>query len=275
MMKRKAASYGLLFHAGLMGSIPTGSPSYDDIVTCDIHEGNQAFIDAWPQVLPTESYSVETRLLILGQVWMESRFGLHTGSMKGTNNWGAVNATSEWMKRKGNLPGFGRFKHGDTNQQGQGYVTWFRQFPNQFEAAKDWLEFMTGTAAKNKRLPELLQVWKSGDPSTYATYLYNVHYYTGTTTDRATNIRAYTEFLTGGKATIRSHLAKTCSLSLPSPTPSIPPEPVPPSLPQAPISPFSSLSFPKPTSKQGAALLLGFSALLYATDSLFLKDHDS
>lgn len=271
-MTPKAASYAFIINHPT-GAAPS-SPSIQDLSICDIHEGNEAFIQAWPQVLPTQSYSEETKLMILGQIWFESRFGLHTSSMKGTNNWGAVNATKEWMEKKGNLPGFGRFRHGDTNQDNKGYVTWFRKFPNQFEAAKDWFEFMTGRAARSKRLPELLAAWKSADPVIYATYLYSMTYYTGTTKDRDTNIKAYTNKLIDNKAYVRSQLAKPCTLSLPSPPPAPSPEPIPP-LPQPSVSPFSSLSRPVPTSKQGAALLLGFSALLFATDTLFPKDYDS
>lgn len=312
-MTRRSSS---LYHAGAYFARDDDGPKQDKLIVCDFQGANSALLNAWPQVSPHETLSDAARLLILGHVWSETLFGASTGSMKGTNCWLSLAADATWMKKKGALPGFGRFLHKDKNQLNKRVHRWFRYYPSQYEAAKDYLEFFTSSAAQGNRLPVFFSTLRSGDPFLYAAYLFNFHCDSALRDCSNDNlIHEYGNTIATGKQDAERYLSSSCAVAnyavpplpprfsrrqlppdyeplppippLPGPIPPIPPPgPLPPipsvpgpispvPFPVPPISRLSSSSLPKPTPKQGAVLFLGFSALLYATDSLFPKDHDS
>lgn len=169
-------------------------------VTKAFHNADDALSRAWAYLLPTVPLSDPARFLILGQVWFESMFGVFE-SMTDTNNWGSIMATDGWIKSKGSLPGFGKFSHLDHSYTGKPFTGSYRMFPNQYEAAKDYLEFLKDRAG-------MITVWLSGFPTTYARALWNIRYYTGTAGTPDDRIAAYAKKVSGGLTLAKAALSR-------------------------------------------------------------------
>jgi hypothetical protein len=84
-----------------------------------------------------------TRAMLVGHAFGESQFGRHIpgfkDTLRGTNNWGSVQATQAWQKAHGGTDYFGAAAHLDHRGDGTPYVGYYRIYPNQYEAAKGWL----------------------------------------------------------------------------------------------------------------------------------------
>lgn len=169
-------------------------------ITKAFHNADDALSRAWAYLLPTIPITDPARFLILGQVWFESMFGVFE-SMTDTNNWGSIMATDGWMKSKGSLPGFGKFSHLDHSYTGKPFTGYYRMFPNQYEAAKDYLEFLKDRAG-------MIIAWQSGFPTTYARALWNIRYYTGTAGTPEERIAAYAKKVSGGLTLAKAALSR-------------------------------------------------------------------
>ncbi len=108
--------------------------------------------------------------MILAQINNESAFGV-TGSMTGTNNWGAAQATPGFAtKHKGQM-GFGAFMHRDSDPTTGAFPGWYWIVPRPIDAARVWLQENWWGAALLNAQPQT--------PSQYASILYNGGYFGG------------------------------------------------------------------------------------------------
>ena len=130
------------------------------------------------------------RAMLLGHSFGESQFGRHIpgfkDTLRGTNNWGSVQATQKWMQAHGGTDYFGAAAHLDHRGDGTPYVGYYRIYPNQYEAAKGWLATVLYSPA------EFATSMAQG-PSAYAQYLRSHGYYEAP-------VERYTTMLTNGQA---------------------------------------------------------------------------
>jgi hypothetical protein len=130
------------------------------------------------------------RAMLLGHSFGESQFGRHIpgfkDTLRGTNNWGSVQATQKWMQAHGGTDYFGAAAHLDHRGDGTPYVGYYRIYPNQYEAAKGWLATVLYSPA------EFAASIAQG-PSAYAQYLRAHGYYEAP-------VERYTTMLTNGQA---------------------------------------------------------------------------
>jgi hypothetical protein len=130
------------------------------------------------------------RAMLLGHAFGESQFGRHIpgfkDTLRGTNNWGSVQATQKWMQAHGGTDFFGAAAHLDHRGDGTPYVGYYRIYPNQYEAAKGWLATVLYSPA------EFAASMAQG-PSAYAQYLRSHGYYEAP-------VERYTTMLTNGQA---------------------------------------------------------------------------
>lgn len=93
------------------------------------------------------------KVLVLGVVAGENFFGRLCAEPKyqtaaflataGSNDWGNFDvndAATHFRARHWGKTHFGEMSVGDSHANGQGYTSWRRMYPNQLEAAKDWLQ---------------------------------------------------------------------------------------------------------------------------------------
>jgi hypothetical protein len=130
------------------------------------------------------------RSMLLGHSFGESQFGRHIpgfkDTLRGTNNWGSVQATQKWMQAHGGNDYFGAAAHLDHRGDGTPYVGYYRIYPNQLEAARGWLATVLYSPA------EFAAAIAQG-PGAYATYL-RAHGYFEAPVER------YNTMLTNGQA---------------------------------------------------------------------------
>ncbi|MGD0529254.1 MAG: peptidoglycan-binding domain-containing protein [Polyangiaceae bacterium] len=130
------------------------------------------------------------RAMLLGHSFGESQFGRHIpgfkDTLRGTNNWGSVQATQKWMQAHGGNDYFGAAAHLDHRGDGTPYVGYYRIYPNQYEAAKGWLSTVLYSPA------EFATSIAQG-PAAYSQYL-RAHGYFEAPVER------YTTMLTNGQA---------------------------------------------------------------------------
>lgn len=130
------------------------------------------------------------RAMLLGHAFGESQFGRHIpgfkDTLRGTNNWGSVQATQAWQKAHGGTDYFGAAAHLDHRGDGTPYVGYYRIYPNQYEAAKGWLSTVLYHPG------EFAAAIAQG-PAAYAQYL-RAHGYFEAPVER------YTTMLTNGQA---------------------------------------------------------------------------
>jgi hypothetical protein len=130
------------------------------------------------------------RAMLLGHSFGESQFGRHIpgfkDTLRGTNNWGSVQATQKWMQAHGGNDYFGAAAHLDHRGDGTPYVGYYRIYPNQYEAAKGWLATVLYSPA------EFATSIAQG-PAAYSQYL-RAHGYFEAPVER------YTTMLTNGQA---------------------------------------------------------------------------
>ncbi len=117
-------------------------------------------------------YNLSDSLLsmMLAQINNESAFGV-TGSMAGTNNWGAAQATKAFATKHAGETGFGAFGHKDTDPTTGAFLGWYWIAPSPLAAAHVWL-------AENWWGSALLHAQPS-TPTQYASILYSGGYYGG------------------------------------------------------------------------------------------------
>jgi|HubBroStandDraft_2_1064218.scaffolds.fasta_scaffold03169_7 hypothetical protein len=127
--------------------------------------------------------------LILSQISFESQYG-RLGTMGGTNNWGAYQAGSysassptqlckfiaTFASTHANDPGFGGVAHRDYqaavgSNSSYNFVGFYRIFPSQYAAARDWITNMQGRLNLKGSQP--------ADPTDYATRCYLGGYFGG------------------------------------------------------------------------------------------------
>ena len=130
------------------------------------------------------------RAMLIGHAFGESQFGRHIpgfkDTLRGTNNWGSVQATQAWQKAHGGTDYFGAAAHLDHRGDGTPYVGYYRIYPNQYEAAKGWL----GTVLYS---PADFAASITQGPGPYAEYL-RAHGYFEAPVER------YVTMLTNGQA---------------------------------------------------------------------------
>lgn len=129
------------------------------------------------------------------QILAESNFGRNYGQkgydgrpevFSGTNNYGAFDVLPAFVAAHKNDLGYGEVQHADNTASGQPETPWFRVFPTQLTAARDWLDFWG----------HLLEVHDvAATPEAYATVFYG--YYTGTHGTKEERIAAYASMLEG------------------------------------------------------------------------------
>lgn len=224
---------------GKLSNLPQRPANQPDVAKA-IHDANDALIQAWKVVHPNQALTDNARFLALGHVWCESLFGQFV-SMTGSNNWGAIQSTSGWLKSHAGQAGFGEFTHLDHHADGTPYHWGYRRYPNQFEAAKDYLYFIGGSGA--------LPVLNGGNPDAFARYLYARHYYEGIGKDKEKIQQVYAGKIASSAGTIRANLSK----------------PRPP----GPLTPVPGVSSPSSSSGSLGTLLflLGLGGLGYAAYS--------
>jgi hypothetical protein len=130
------------------------------------------------------------RAMLVGHAFGESQFGRHIpgfkDTLRGTNNWGSIQATQAWQKAHGGTDYFGAAAHLDHRADGTPYVGYYRIYPNQYEAAKGWL----ATVLYN---PSDFAAAIAQGPSAYAQYLRKHGYYEAP-------VERYTTMLSNGQA---------------------------------------------------------------------------
>ncbi|HEY5240913.1 MAG TPA: peptidoglycan-binding domain-containing protein, partial [Polyangiaceae bacterium] len=130
------------------------------------------------------------RAMLIGHAFGESQFGRHIpgfkDTLRGTNNWGSVQATQAWMKAHGGTDYFGAAAHLDHRGDGTPYVGYYRIYPNQYEAAKGWLSTVLYSPA------DFAAAIAQG-PSAYAQYLRSHGYFEAP-------VERYVTMLTNGQA---------------------------------------------------------------------------
>jgi hypothetical protein len=165
-----------------------------------VHDANVALEQAWcEQHGAARVLSYNARTVLLGVAWSESNFG-RAGTMAGTNNWGAIQCTDAFRRAHPGAPGFECFQHLDHTYDGQPIRPWFRGYPNQLEAARDFLRFLWCGG-----VPEAAE---SGDAHAMAVAMWGLRYYTGTRGTPEERQAAYAKLLAGGIAFVRSALAQ-------------------------------------------------------------------
>lgn len=164
-----------------------------------VHDGKAALEQAWREQHGSQSLSDNARTLLLGVAWSESNFG-RVGTMEGTNNWGAIQCTEAFRKEHAGQRGFECFQHLDHDYDGHAIRPWFRGYPNQLEAARDFLRFIWRG--------EVPAAAESGDPAAMARAMWGLRYYTGTKGTPEERQDAYAKLLGGGTAFVRSALAQ-------------------------------------------------------------------
>ena len=131
-----------------------------------------------------------TRAMLVGHAFGESQFGRHIpgfkDTLRGTNNWGSVQATQAWQKSHGGTDYFGAAAHLDHRGDGTPYVGYYRIYPNQYEAAKGWLSTVLYSPA------DFATAIAQG-PSAYAQYLRSHGYFEAP-------VERYVTMLTNGQA---------------------------------------------------------------------------
>jgi hypothetical protein len=171
----------------------------------------QAFLDAQAALMQAATalgvtLSPAGALLLLGQGWGESFFGRavagYDPSMRGTNNVGSIDSTPGWLANH-QAPGFGKFAHLDTmdGHYSTGYVAWFRIYPNQLEAWKGSIQFVTYGN------PAGLAAALAGGAAAYAHWL-KIHGYYGVSE------AAYAAMLAGAATTAKNALSAAAAQNL-------------------------------------------------------------
>jgi peptidoglycan hydrolase-like protein with peptidoglycan-binding domain len=124
------------------------------------------------QVAKSMGYTLSDSLLsmMLAQINNESAFGV-TGSMAGTNNWGAAQATKAFATKHAGETGFGAFGHKDTDPTTGAFLGWYWIAPSPLAAAHVWL-------AENWWGGALLRAQPS-TPTAYSSILYSGGYFGG------------------------------------------------------------------------------------------------
>jgi hypothetical protein len=130
------------------------------------------------------------RSMLIGHAFGESQFGRHIpgfkDTLRGTNNWGSVQATQPWMKAHGGTDYFGAAAHLDHRGDGTPYVGYYRIYPNQYEAAKGWLSTVLYSPAD-------FAASIGQGPGAYSQYLRSHGYFEAP-------VERYTTMLTNGQA---------------------------------------------------------------------------
>jgi hypothetical protein len=130
------------------------------------------------------------RAMLIGHAFGESQFGRHIpgfkDTLRGTNNWGSVQATQTWQKAHGGTDYFGAAAHLDHRGDGTPYVGYYRIYPNQYEAAKGWLSTVLYSPA------DFAAAITQG-PGAYSQYLRTHGYFEAP-------VERYTTMLTNGQA---------------------------------------------------------------------------
>jgi hypothetical protein len=130
------------------------------------------------------------RAMLIGHAFGESQFGRHIpgfkDTLRGTNNWGSVQATQTWQKAHGGTDYFGAAAHLDHRGDGTPYVGYYRIYPNQYEAAKGWLSTVLYSPAD-------FATSIAQGPSAYSQYLRTHGYFEAP-------VERYTTMLTNGQA---------------------------------------------------------------------------
>jgi len=130
------------------------------------------------------------RAMLIGHAFGESQFGRHIpgfkDTLRGTNNWGSVQATQTWQKAHGGTDYFGAAAHLDHRGDGTPYVGYYRIYPNQYEAAKGWLSTVLYSPA------DFAAAIAQG-PGAYSQYLRTHGYFEAP-------VERYTTMLTNGQA---------------------------------------------------------------------------
>ena len=130
------------------------------------------------------------RAMLIGHAFGESQFGRHIpgfkDTLRGTNNWGSVQATQTWQKAHGGTDYFGAAAHLDHRGDGTPYVGYYRIYPNQYEAAKGWLSTVLYAPA------DFAAAIAQG-PAAYSQYLRTHGYFEAP-------VERYTTMLTNGQA---------------------------------------------------------------------------
>jgi hypothetical protein len=127
---------------------------------------------------------------MLAQVLAESAFGVETTTLRGTNNYGAVHSTAAFRHAHAGQADWGEIAHQDHLADGRRYLEWFRIYPSQLEAARDYV----GLIAKLTDLAHVSTV------DAYVRDLYRGHYFVGFGSDDEERIAGYRSF-------VNSHLA--------------------------------------------------------------------
>lgn len=145
---------------------------------------DQALALDWPAL----ALSADTKLLLLGQVWAESRLG-STADWGASNNWGAV------TYHKGD----GKFiEHADHDAHGNPVVYRFQAYDSQLEAARDWLHVLIRGGVAH--------ALATGSAGELAAAMFANRYYTGTTGTARERIAAYAAFVSQSASFVRSVL---------------------------------------------------------------------
>jgi hypothetical protein len=158
-----------------------------------ITTGREALRRAWAESHGGQDPNEQALRTWTAQILFESRFG-REGTMAGTNNPGAWNASADFKKAHANDPTYGEFYHRDSDAQGNPIKALFRIYPNQLAAARDWI-----------------RAWGDPDASdlyAYAARKYAAHYFTGTSGSDEDRINAYVKSITTARGEEDAALAK-------------------------------------------------------------------
>ena len=109
-------------------------------------------------------------------------------TLRGTNNIGAAqvpggSSGEAFAAQYKTTPGWGAFAHRDSNPGNDAYIGWYYIAPTAYDAAKHWLTGFAGTKNVLAQGPS--------NATDYATIMYHSGYFTGLTTDAATEIGKY------------------------------------------------------------------------------------
>jgi len=136
--------------------------------------------------------------------------GLWNGAgftLRGTNNigasqvLGASNGGPAFAAAHKN--GWGGFAHKDSNPGGDNYLGWYVIAPTVYDAADHWLTGYPAVKAVLEQSPQ--------DPQTYASIMYAGGYFTGLTTDSATEIGNYASRMSNVAGTVSEGMSASAN----------------------------------------------------------------
>jgi len=134
---------------------------------------------------------------MLGQVLAESSFGADVGTLRGTNNYGAIHSAETFRRAHSGQANWGEVAHRDHLADGRAYIEWFRVYPSQLDGARDFL----ATVA------HLTDLGSVSTAEAYSRDLFRGHYYVGFGNSDEERIAGYRSFIESHLPAIDAALA--------------------------------------------------------------------